>query len=409
MGNQISQQIPEAHLRIYKNVCGIQSPATRIKMLETLLQGQEYVTSAKYAGIYGPILSYIASIRRGDAAILPGESQLQSFKNGSGIQQPIRQENRITQRTSDPSHHTQAISFFTQCLQILGLEEEVALNEEALKSAYKKASLRAHPDKGGSEEAFDSVTRAYAYLGEILRRIRGGRSETIQVSNESPASLTSSRGQTAEQWKMTEPVKLNPKSLNMDTFNKVFEETRLPDPDSDGYGDWLKGGDSNEGPKEGTNKFSGKFNREVFNSAFENELRSRDSYKSQNQISLLQPQALMMAPTMGIELGRERPDDYTASNLNGLKYTDLKNAYTKDSTFSHQVAGVQVASKSLESARMERKAAPPPLNNAELAAIAEGERQQAIRQRQQAIRIAEEDKRNNEYFERMKRYVITNQ
>ena len=87
----------------------------------------------------------------------------------------------------------------------------------------------------------------------------------------------------------------------------------------------------------------------------------------------------------------------------------MKNAYTKDSTFSHQVAGVQVASKSLESARMERKAAPPPLNNAELAAIAEGERQQTIRQRQQAIRIAEEDKRNNEYFERMKRYVITNQ
>jgi hypothetical protein len=64
MGNQVSQHIPEAHIRIYRNVCSIQSPATRVQMLETLLQGQEYVTSAKYIGIYGPILTYMAAVRR---------------------------------------------------------------------------------------------------------------------------------------------------------------------------------------------------------------------------------------------------------------------------------------------------------------------------------------------------------
>ena len=66
MGNQVSQHIPEAHIRIYRNVCSIQSPVTRVQMLETLLQGQEYVTSAKYIGIYGPILTYMAAVRRGD-------------------------------------------------------------------------------------------------------------------------------------------------------------------------------------------------------------------------------------------------------------------------------------------------------------------------------------------------------
>ena len=427
MGNQVSQHIPEAHIRIYRNVCSIQSPVTRVQMLETLLQGQEYVTSAKYIGIYGPILTYMAAVRRGDPALLPGERQAGERQSGErpvqqlpSIQQhPTAQqrqrisngqsqnqgESRIISRTGDPSQHGQAISFFSQCLSILGLQEEVVLDEKTLKEAYKQASLRSHPDKGGSEEAFDRVTRAYAYLGEILRRVRGGRSETVNVANESPATLTSSRDQTSDSWKMAEPVKLNPKSLNMETFNKVFEETRLPDPDGDGYGDWLKNEAAESANKQ--NKFTGKFNRDVFNSAFESEIRSRAT-TSNGQIAIMQPQALMMAPTMGIELGREKPDDFTAANLNGLKYTDLKKAYTSESMFSHQVAGVQVNTKSVEAARTERKATPAPLSDSEMAAVAEGERQQTLRQQQQAKRIVDEDQRITDHFQRLQRYVITN-
>jgi DnaJ domain len=244
MGNNLSlaAQIPESHVRIYKNILQIQSPQTRVQMLETLLSGPEYVASIKQAGLYGPVLNYVASIRRGDSSLLPGEK-------ASGQQQiqrtpePTygRAENtfvdrrasgttpnqQMIHRSGDPGEHTKAITFFSQCLQILGLEEEVALNEDALKSAYKKASMRAHPDKGGSEQAFDQVTRAYAYLGEILRRVRGGRNEMVNVAEESPARLVASREQTSEGWKMVEPVKLNPKSLNMNVFNKVFEENRL--------------------------------------------------------------------------------------------------------------------------------------------------------------------------------------
>ena len=428
MGNNLSlaAQVPEAHVRIYKNILQIQSPQTRVQMLETVLSGQEYVATIKQAGLYGPVLAYIAAIRRGDPAVLPGE-------RGQGVQQQLQlgggsypvsssqgragatsangtsangaHANQIIHRSGDPGEHGRAISFFSQCLQILGLEEEVALNEEALKGAYKKASLRAHPDKGGSEQAFDQVTRAYAYLGEILRRVRGGRSEMVNVSEESPARLVSSREQTSESWKMVEPVKLNPKSLNMDVFNKVFEETRLPDPDGDGYGDWLK----NPGETGNQNKFNGKFNRSVFNEAFESEIKSRASQNSGRALATRQPQALVMAPTMGIELGRERPDDFTGANLNGLKYTDLKKAYSEESTFSHQVADVRVSNKSFDSAASERKSAPAPLSASEMEAVQEGERYMAQRQAQQAVRISEEDKRISEHFARMQRYVITNQ
>ena len=398
--------IPESHIRIYKNILQIQSPITRVQMLETLFAGQEYVATAKQTGLYGPILAYMASIRRGDSSpLLPGE------KAGSP-QQPLRQqrpaENRLATGQGDTSSHAKAISFFSQCLQILGLEEEVALNEQALKAAYKEASIKAHPDKGGSEEAFDRVTRAYAYLGEILRRVRGGRSEMVNVAEESPARLTASREEKSESWKMVEPVKLNPKNLNMDTFNKVFEETKLPDPDGDGYGDWLKDAETNTNS---TNKFTGKFNRSVFNEAFESEIKARAQGSSSGRQAIInrQPEALTMAPHLGIELGRDRPEDFTGANLNGLKYTDLKKAYTSDSTFSHQVADVRVSNRSFDSAATERKAAPTPLSSAEMNAIAEGERQMAQRQQRQAVRISEEDRRITEHFQRMQRYVITNQ
>ena len=75
MGNNLSlaAQVPEAHVRIYRNILQIQSPQTRLQMLETVLSGPEYVASVKQAGLYGPVLSYISAIRRGDPAILPGE------------------------------------------------------------------------------------------------------------------------------------------------------------------------------------------------------------------------------------------------------------------------------------------------------------------------------------------------
>jgi len=417
MGNNLSlaAQLPEAHVRIYKNILQIQSVQTRIQMLETILSGPEYVASVKQAGLYGPVLAYIASVRRGDPAVLPGErahpvqQQIQQHSNG-GQGRPqnvfVGGGQQVIHRSGDPGEHTKAITFFSQCLQVLGLEEEVALNEEALKAAYKKASLRAHPDKGGSEQAFDQVTRAYAYLGEILRRVRGGRSEMVNISEESPARLAASREDKSEAWKLSEPVKLNPKSLNMEVFNKVFEETRLPDPDGDGYGDWLK---ESQGTLQ-TNKFNGKFNRSVFNDAFESEIKSRATQSPQNARSLAmrQPQALVMAPTMGIELGRDRPEDFTGANLNGLKYTDLRKAYTDESTFSHQVADVRVSNKSFDVAATERKSAPAPLSSSEMEAIQEGERFMAQKQAQQAHRISEEDKRISEHFAKMQRYVITN-
>jgi curved DNA-binding protein CbpA len=292
-----------------------------------------------------------------------------------------------------------ALNYFQKCLEVLGLAEEVALTEDSLKKAYKRVALKAHPDKGGSEEEFEAITRAHAYLGEILLRIKGGRSKEGKV--EAPEALHDTRTKDSKHWEMVEPVRLNPKKLDMNVFNQMFEQTRIPDPEEDGYGDWLKAAD---GPTDGP-KFGGKFNRDVFNQAFEEEAKRRSVGQ---EMTTRQPEALMMAPNSGVELGRSGGGSFTAAANASLKFTDLKNAYTSENMITNQVSDVRIENRTFEHYSSSRKAAPAPLSNQEMAGVMAAEAAAARREEQRRLRAAQEDSLGSQYFERMKRLVITN-
>ena len=401
----------DAHLRIYQNLLSIQSPGTRMQMIDTLLSSPEHSHAFKTAGIYGHILHYAQQVKAGyNPPKLPGEpsgpAQGQPTQ-GQPTQGKSQGQAQLTvhkgaQVQSSQSGNEKALNYFSACLRILDLEEEVALTNDALKAAYKKAVVRAHPDKGGSEKEFEAVTRAYAYLGDILSRIRGGRK--VEGKVEAPTALSNGRGVEAEAWKMVEPVQLNPSKLNLDVFNTMFEKTRIPDPEESGYGDWLKGGDASteSGPK-----FGGKFNRDVFNSMFSEEQGKKGHSKS----NALVAQELSLASRMGFatELGRTGRDDYTvAANERGVAYTDLKKAYTEYNTFSHQTANVRVDSRSLEQVAKDREKAPPPLAGGELAELQHAEAELLRREERRKLTMAQEAVAENSYFERMKRLVIRN-
>jgi len=417
MGNTVSlDSFDPSHLRIYKNIISIQSPGVRVQMIQTLLAGPEYVVSTKRAGVYASLLAYVSSVQRGERpGLLPGERTgitVPATTAAAPTQLALHQQTILNphKQVAKTGANVKAMSYFSSCLKVLSLQEEVALTEEELKKAYKKAATVAHPDKGGSEEAFEAVTRAYAYLSEILKRIKGGREKEGVV--EAPAILGQNRTTDADTWKHAEPVRLNAKNLDMNAFNQLFTATRMPDPDEDGYGDWLQKGEgelTKADGKKGPN-FGGKFNRDVFHQMFDDEVKRGGGQRGlggQGQLTVMHLQPLTLAPTMGVELGRDRPADYTAAMNANLKYTDLKNAYTTDSTFSGQVADVRVDNRSFDSFSTERKSAPKPLANHEMEAIAAAEKEAAQRERQRQIRAAHHDVAANEYFERMKRLVIT--
>lgn len=445
MGNNQSAVEP-VHLRMYSNIIQIKDPVKRLGIINTCLASMEYVTSAKRAGIYSYLLNYVATVNSGGTPpLLPGEQHISSgipqqspsvprsmqpnfhHAGGPGATHPSlmnaptassytqqyqqRQNNQIITHTDNtPSWKVitdtpkqKAMSYFASCLEVLGIQEEVALTEETLKSAYKKMALKAHPDKGGSEEYFEAVTRAYAYLSEILKHMRGGKRE-MSGRIDAPTSVATSRDADAEKWKHVEPVRLNAKNLDMNAFNKLFEQTHIPDPDSDGYGDWLKGGDkstASTGPK-----FSGQFNRDVFNRMFEDE--ARKNQRTTNAL-VIHPgeMALTLNPTSGVSFVGEKADSFTAAPNSKFQFTDLRGAYTTESTISDKVSNVQVSERNFEQYRASREKAPDPFSQTELHSIREFENRQKQQDEMRERQRAEMAVRNQKYFDQMKRMVIT--
>ncbi len=439
MGNSASNlaAIDSAHLGTWNKLMQISNPGLRVQTIETLFQQRpEYITSAKRAGVYNYLIQYCNDVRRGLPppqvhGLYIGPVQLQAPQvemqrtvmqapppgyqdrlpppaNGNAIvnygNQSVsgRGPQDPYSMLQKPRRSEKALSFFHACLKVLAIEEEVALTEDSLKKAYKKAAIRVHPDKGGTEAEFDAVTRAYAYLTEILRVTQGRK-----VRDEKSAPVTMSdanqmRERESEAWTMKqEPVRLNPKNLDMNVFNQMFEQNRMPDPDDDGYGDWLKSQEE-EGTK--TQKFSGKFNRDVFNKMFEGEIKSRGG-DNQQQLAVYAPQSLALA-NVGVELGRDRTGDHTAPYNANLKYTDLKTAYVKENVITPQVAGIRVEERSMKTYGEAYKRGPESYSSEEQAYMERLKSMEEDKERQRRIRMAQEQMDVQDHFNRMKRLVI---
>ena len=434
MGNGVSlDAFDPAHVRIYSNVLQLKNPHLRVQMIQTCLAGPEYIQTAKRAGIYSYLLNFISTVQSGNTPPpLPGEQSQQQIqtqqqqqsqsqqqqavprtlmnqfqnpvvypKPGTQVQQyqekPTSSWNQVAQ-----SSQQKMVSYFSSCLEVLGIQEEVALTEESLKKAYKRASLKAHPDKGGSEDQFEAITRAFAYLTEILKRIQGGRTGALKEV-EAPSALTSGRKEESKAWQHLEPVKLNPKNLDMNAFNQMFEKTHMTDPDHDGYGDWLK----DEMTDKASPKFSGKFNRDVFNQMFDEEAKKQGSKRGQNQVIHPSAMALTLAPSMGLELGRERPDSFTPAPNSKERFTDLKDAYSRESTISDKVSNVRMETRSLDVYRTSREKAPEPMSHQEQEALAQAEKEIAQRETHRQRRAAGQGVMEQQYFDRMKQLVLT--
>ena len=232
--------------------------------------------------------------------------------------------------------------------------------------------------------------------------MKGGKKGTSGVV-EAPTNVRVNRDQDAKKWEFSgDPVRLSAKNLDMNAFNKLFEQTHMPDPDSDGYGDWLKSSDSRDtGPK-----FKGEFNRDVFNRMFDEESK-KSKQPSNNLIVHPGQMALTLNPTTGVDLVGERPDSYTAAPNSRFQFTDLRGAYTSESTISDKVSNVSVGDRNYEQYRASREKAPDPFSQTEMHGIREFESRQKQQDDMRERRRAEMSVRNQQYHDQMKRMVIT--
>ena len=99
-------------------------------------------------------------------------SHLQAYESSSKLRQgslPSGQERHRGQRGRQPSY----ISTHGPKVEVdpfSMLEIEPTLDDTVIKRAYKRLTLKHHPDKGGSKETFDLITKCYVALMKHIEK-----------------------------------------------------------------------------------------------------------------------------------------------------------------------------------------------------------------------------------------------
>jgi hypothetical protein len=205
--------------------------------------------------------------------------------------------------------------------QILGLTPGVVHTEKEIKTAYRNLAIKYHPDKGGSEEVFKILTKAYMYL---LKQSEG---QNYVEKNFMDLKKDYSTPQSQEYSATSQ----NSDDFNVKQFNKLFDENKLEDEDWEGgYGDWQTQNTDVE-PKK---IFNQKFNLDVFNQVF-SELNNENKVVSDIQM-YKEPEPLSLSNKIGYtSVDYKKTDDYSreydiqdGTSKQGIYYTDYKKAYS---------------------------------------------------------------------------------
>jgi hypothetical protein len=201
--------------------------------------------------------------------------------------------------------------------KILGLNNDDN-NLVNIKKAYKKMALKYHPDKVGDKynNEFQLVTQSYVYLlnkSEKMSEIKNKTSKKVEFV-EYADDINES----------VENIYVSKDKFDLNTFNKIFEKYKLPDASDDGYGELYKEKIDEKSPAE-NEIFGKKFNKEVFNSQFDN-IKSKKA--STDIIEYNEPEALFSSSGSGFtELGLNKVNDFSANNLS---YTDYRKAHVDE-------------------------------------------------------------------------------
>ena len=423
--------------RIWSEICAIDSDEVRAAVLTRVLAIPDYVVAARAAGIYETVAGWLAAYQRGFVSVFPYKLQTQQQRDR--IEHDTAGGREVWQRTgrwttaapAEPmpflqveevrrphaasstemivSPAAKALDYFQESLELLGISESETITQERLKSAYRRASLAVHPDKGGSPEQFDAVRRAYQYVGRILDRVRPATTAEESARMTAPVSMeTAKAARVAVKVPTGPPVSLSAKKLDMSAFNQLFEESRLPDPDRDsGYGDWLRSQGSDDAPATDP-RLRGKFNQQVFESVFQERALAATGGAA---ISRREgPDALV--PLSGTELGGETRS-FTSAMGAETQFMDLKDAYTTGATVYQEVAGVRISDrpmpKSAADARRRRDEDMARVVPDEEARIAAAAAAMEEREKTRRLRLAAADEAGAAWSEAMKRrLMVTN-
>ena len=207
---------------------------------------------------------------------------------------------------------------------VLGIDPTDDLN--IIRKAYKKQSLRHHPDKGGSERKFTLVTKAYFYVTKKQEQHNRKTHYTEATAEDLRQQARSFMEQ--QDAAPAQNILLDKDRFDLTTFNKIFDQNRLSDPDDEGYGEWIGPATQREETFDVPKMFNGQFNRDVFNDTFE---KDKSTSAEKDLIVFEEPQALICCNLGFKQLGSGRTDNYGDTSTYSNSYSDYKMAHTTHS------------------------------------------------------------------------------
>jgi curved DNA-binding protein CbpA len=180
---------------------------------------------------------------------------------------------------------------------------------ENIRNNFKKLVLKHHPDRGGNPQIFDLIKNAYTYL----YKYKIEQKKQLEKERMNFEKYTSKRNfETEHLDREFQKLKINPndKNLDMNKFNKIFEEHKIEDADSRGYE--YKRDNNRLDPEELMKKYSNKQKKKLEIQVYE------------------EPEPIELTNENYKKLGLKHVKDFSQKYGNkGSQYTDFQKAYTE--------------------------------------------------------------------------------
>jgi curved DNA-binding protein CbpA len=205
--------------------------------------------------------------------------------------------------------------------------------EDDVKKAYRKFSLKYHPDRPeGNSKKFMMVSQAYIYLMQKIKEMQGNhghndlRNNAKKYFEEMEEKRKVHKAKTAEIEDLIEDqMEISEKNFDQDKFNKIFEKNRMPTQYDKGYGN----GWEDETHEENV-VMNNKFTLDLFNQTF-NEVKAKkfDKFKGNQVMKIDAPEPQLLSNLAYEELGQDSIEDFTSGVRENMNFVDYKAAYTK--------------------------------------------------------------------------------
>lgn len=287
--------------------------------------------------------------------------------------------------------------------------------EDDVKKAYRRFSLKYHPDKpGGNAKKFMMITQAYVYLLQKIKEMSGNKSHN-EMRKEAQDYFEDMEKRRQEIKGSSATLGYDPddqmeissdKNFDNDKFNKIFEKNRMPTQYDRGYGgDW--GDDSDH---EDQVVFNKKFTIDLFNETFNQMQKKKREEKPQRQLIIVEEPQPQVLSNLGFEeLGKGDIDDFTNDRVcDRMQFTDYKAAYTRNNVLEYDDKFNRGDFKNLDHLVSERGKANFDLTNEDKARLNKREMLMKQQEEQRIQNMMAFDRMAEQYSQRANMHFIKN-